>query len=285
MRIILTVFLGFIITSGASAQSAPTCSSGVPNSDFIYPAVKASYVGGSVPGLSNKKWRPFPWGYIGMGATQFRTNGRIAMGTCDVVFAFKSKNSVALSSDIQVLPCDPPSPQLTAEGSKLCSSMSKPGANEKWYVMQIPYKGINVLARAQKVPAERQANTTAYLTTATAVLSAVEGTTSKTNAKLKYGGITLAAAVLGYYALVGLPGRGENYLSISAGSSVDDCYYDKKLPRVGDLSNCSTISFLPGQIAMFRVNNYHDYFNLSMILSGETGLQFVSELAEKGGSK
>lgn len=277
--------MGLILSPVTSAQGAPSCLSAQPNSDFIYPIVKASYVGGSVPGMSKHKWRPIPWGYLGVGESQFRTEGRLALGSCDVTFAFESKEPVTLNSDIQVLPCEASGSVLTPEADKICHAVSKPSTNKKWYVMQIPYKRINVIARARKQTSDRQSNTTAYLTTATAVLTAVEGTTSKTNAKLKYGGITLGAAVLGYYLLVGLPGRGDNYLSISAGPNIEGCDYDAKLPLVGNLDKCALIAFLPGQLAMFRISNYHDYYNISMILSGETGLEFISENAEKGASK
>jgi hypothetical protein len=39
--------------------------------------------------------------------------------------------------------------------------------------------------------------------------------------------------------------------------------------------------FKKGDLLMFRIPNAHDYYNISMTLSGETGLTFVSETAEK----
>jgi hypothetical protein len=41
--------------------------------------------------------------------------------------------------------------------------------------------------------------------------------------------------------------------------------------------------FKKGDLVMFRIPNHHDYYNISMTLSGGTGLTFVSETAEKTG--
>ena len=41
--------------------------------------------------------------------------------------------------------------------------------------------------------------------------------------------------------------------------------------------------FKQGDLIMFRVPNYHDYYNISLILSAKTGLTSVSETAEKTG--
>jgi hypothetical protein len=41
--------------------------------------------------------------------------------------------------------------------------------------------------------------------------------------------------------------------------------------------------FKRGDLLIFRIPNFHDYYNISMTLSGGTGLTFVSETAEKTG--
>ena len=41
--------------------------------------------------------------------------------------------------------------------------------------------------------------------------------------------------------------------------------------------------FKKGDLVTFRIPNHHDYYNISMTLSGGTGLTFVSETAEKTG--
>ena len=60
--------------------------------------------------------------------------------------------------------------------------------------------------------------------------------------------------------------------------------------RSATLTGTATLSqpppddlFKKGDLMMFRIPNHHDYFNISMILSGGTGLTFVSETAEKTG--
>lgn len=61
-------------------------------------------------------------------------------------------------------------------------------------------------------------------------------------------------------------------------------------PKSVDLTGTATLTpppsksdelFKKGDLLMFRIPNHHDYYNISMTLSGETGLTFVSETAEK----
>ncbi len=63
-------------------------------------------------------------------------------------------------------------------------------------------------------------------------------------------------------------------------------------PKSADLTATATLTpppaksdelFKKGDFMMFRIPNHHDYFNISMTLSGGTGLTFVSETAEKTG--
>ena len=63
-------------------------------------------------------------------------------------------------------------------------------------------------------------------------------------------------------------------------------------PKSADLTGTATLTpppgksdelFKKGDLMMFRIPNHHDYYNISMILTGGTGLTFVSENAEKTG--
>lgn len=63
-------------------------------------------------------------------------------------------------------------------------------------------------------------------------------------------------------------------------------------PKSADLAGTATLTpppaksdelFKKGDLVMFRIPNHHDYYNISMTLSGGTGLTFVSETAEKTG--
>lgn len=65
--------------------------------------------------------------------------------------------------------------------------------------------------------------------------------------------------------------------SVFAGEQPQECKDKSKLSK-----DCPDVAFLPGEVAMFKIYNHHDYYNISMILNGETGLQFVAETAEKG---
>ncbi len=63
-------------------------------------------------------------------------------------------------------------------------------------------------------------------------------------------------------------------------------------PKSADLTATATLTpppaksdelFKKSDLVMFRIPNHHDYYNISMTLSGGTGLTFVSETAEKTG--
>jgi hypothetical protein len=130
----------------------------------------------------------------------------------------------------------------------------------------------------------REANTTAYISAASAIVTAVAGTSMKTNVVLKYLGGTVFAAVVVYYLGVTKPARSDNYVTVFAGDKVTDCADLPALFKIDNIDKCSSITYLRGDLAAFRIANFHDYYNVSLILSGKTGLEFVSETAEKDGA-
>src|SRR4029077_790485 len=109
-------------------------------------------------------------------------------------------------------------------------------------------------------------------------LTATLGAFSKTHDKLVYGGAVTVAGVALYYFLVQLPASQENYMAIFVGDQSSAC------KDASTIDKCAQVAFLPGEAAILRINNFHDYYNISMILNGKTGLEFVAEEAEKGGS-
>jgi len=274
--------------SGESPSQSPTkCNA---KSDLVYPMINASYVGGTIPGmpLLLKKSRGILW----LRAYQFRLNGKLAMGPCNMVFAFDSKQTISGKGALQVYTCflsnsDQPNPLLSRESVSLCHQLKQDsdvaGLQKTWNVMEIPYSEINVLSRDRKLSADQAANKTAYVTAAIALLTSILSISNKTHVKLLYGGVTIGSAVLVYCYFVQRPDGQENYIAIFT-KKVDRGCASEKLTFPG-CNASSTDLFQPGDLAMFRISNFHDYYNISMILSGETGLQFVPESADKGATK
>jgi hypothetical protein len=66
----------------------------------------------------------------------------------------------------------------------------------------------------------------------------------------------------------------ESSATEKSGSSSKTSSSARESSRSAELFTC-------GDVVMFRIPNHHDYYNISMILSAETGYTFVSETAEK----
>ncbi len=275
--------------------------------DFIYPPVDASYIGGTISGMPLTKDKlsrlnPFQ-------VRQFRVNGQLAMGQCDMVFVFGDSAKLQgkpvepqreSGASFELLSCGQDSPRLSGALTKLCGRM------KHGHIVKIPYKPINVLSRARKISGELNTETATYLTAASAILTAVLGGATGNRDKLIYGGSTVLAATAAYFFLVARPSQRENYMAVflekkdseaknnpppspepektsEGGSSVivhanGSVYGLSQQPKPA----ADEELFKKGDVLMFRINNFHDYYNISMILNGKTGHQFVSENAEKG---
>ncbi|HEV2223333.1 MAG TPA: hypothetical protein VGR84_10050 [Candidatus Acidoferrales bacterium] len=222
----------------------------------IYGPVKASYIGGTVVGMPLKRKGDFPVYWFG--ARQLRVEGKLVMDQTEAQFCFQKP------AGAKVLP----GPSYTTT----CTDQQNAGQ----CLVEFPYAQINGLSRASKLSENQATNRTVYVTAATAILSAILSTSSKTHTKEMLGGITVFAGVLGYFFVVARPERMENYIAVfvrPCASSVHRC---------SGTAGTSDSVFPRGDLVMFRVPNHHDYYNISMILSAETGRTFVPETAEAG---
>ena len=269
----------------ALPSTAP-CAVNASQLDFLYPKIPASFIGGTIAGmpLSRGALRHFNL----FQADQFRVNGSLAVGSCDLVFTFATRKTQtpAIESDasFQVVACDAGAGAgLSSEGARLCSSERVGSGGKAQYAIQIPYGKINVLARGRKGPGELNNDTATYLTAATAVVTTILATVSNTKDKELAFGATVMIASAAYFFLIRRPSQGENYLAVFVRKQSDASELLSAAPHPGDKPKPSENDFLQkGDVLIFRVGNYHDYLNISMILSGKTGLTFVSQGAEKG---
>ncbi len=294
--------------ASVSAQAdAQTDSCGPKDSlHLVYPLVDASYVGGTIPNMPMKKRPSIPlkWA-VPFILPQYRANGKITALPGCLLFRFKPSKK-KLPTEIsgnkyqyQVLPCNSPSEFLSSQAKKACTDHNKKAADS--YVIQIPYRSINVLSRAKYPTAELTSISTAYAAAGGAVLTALLGAVHNTHAKELAGGITAGSLVLYYYSFVAKPLREDNYIAVFVCKEVQQSC--EKQPAASQSSANQSGSkiglvninqappakpssdelFAQGDVITFRIPNKHDYYNISMILNGETGKTFVSETAEKTG--
>ena len=272
--------------SRPSQSPAAPCVANANQLDFLYPKIPASFIGGTVAGMplnrgTLRRLNPFQ-------ADQLRVNGSLAIGSCNMVFTFatKQKQVPAIEADasFQVLPCGPAAGAgLSSEGARLCSMEHAGGEGKSRYAIQIPYGEINVLARGRKGPSELNNDTATYLTAATAVVTTILATVSNTHDKELAFGATVLVASAAYFFLIRRPAQGENYVAVFVRKQGDESNTVAAVPPAADKPKAAAGEFLQkGDVLIFRIGNYHDYFNISMILSGKTGLTFVSQGAEKG---
>ncbi len=172
---------------------------------------------------------------------------------------------------------------------------------------KIRYKNIVVLSRG--TPSGPNAKITQFATIATSLGSLLfgqlkptievtdeEANTRTTRVPRRWQALTLsfagAAVVSGFLWFRG--SRSYNYIAVSYDTSKDfaGCQERNNAPGgpVGKTGSSETKPgnsgkdaplFHKGNLAMFRLTNRHDYWNISMILSSATGCEFVSEEAEK----
>lgn len=227
--------------------------------DIIYGPVGAFYVGGTVAGMPLKRKGNFPLYWLA--TRQLRVKGRLALGRTRAEFCFP-------------LPAGEKAPSAGPSYTTSCDRQVDARKPRQCWV-EFPYRQINGLSRATRLTGDRSTNRTAYITAASALLTAVLGTSSKAHTKQLLGGITAFGGVLGYFLLIARPERMENYVAV----------FVARCPSSAEPGPCAanaTGSVFPrGDLVMFRIPNYHDYYNISMILSAETGRTFVPETAEK----
>lgn len=224
-------------------------------SDVIYWPVKATYVGGTVPGMPLKPPNALPIHWLGV--RQMQVSGKLVLDQSQAIFCFDSPNPLDRTW------LQPKDTECTQEGRHYQCAI------------RVPYSEINGLSRATKLPAQQSSARTSYVTAASAVLTAVISSVSKAHAKELIGGITVFAGVAGYLYLVHQQMK-DNYIALFL------CPPSRQSPPCCQAPGVAASVFPQGALVMFRVPNYHDYYNLSMILSAETGMTFVPELAEAG---
>jgi hypothetical protein len=241
------------LLGGSDDSAGSKCASELSDSGLIYPAVGASYVGGTIPDMPLIMSRG--WGTIlPFQASQYRVKGKLAMAPCSMVFAFNVKGQGLMKQHAEeagfdLLPCSDVPLSSRAKGELGCT-----GA-EKW-VIRVPYQPINTLTRALKPASEQSANTAAFLTVATAVLTAVLGSFSISHDKLVYGGATVAAGAVLYTFLIRRHAEGENYL----GAFVEQPEFIHANVQVIGLPPAAkgasdTPLFKKGNVILFRINN------------------------------
>ncbi len=247
--------------ASVSAQAdAQTDSCGPKDSlHLVYPLVDASYVGGTIPNMPMKKRPSIPlkWA-VPFILPQYRANGKITALPGCLLFRFKPSKK------------------------KLPTEIS---GNKYQY----------------HPTAELTSISTAYAAAGGAVLTALLGAVHNTHAKELAGGITAGSLVLYYYSFVAKPLREDNYIAVFVCKEVQQSC--EKQPAASQSSANQSGSkiglvninqappakpssdelFAQGDVITFRIPNKHDYYNISMILNGETGKTFVSETAEKTG--
>jgi hypothetical protein len=194
--------------------------------DLIYPASKASYVGGILPEMQmREKW----WQAVGRSILiwprQFRRKGQITLSRECLLFAFSAVEGEGLEFDknanYHVIPCtnkvDLSEKKVNLskkedKSDRLCK-LTKSGDSVGSYIVAIPYAEVNTLARAKYAPADLTGISTAYATAAAAILTAIAGggLTATTERVL---GIVGPGMALYYYLAILLPRTGDNYIAI-----------------------------------------------------------------------
>jgi hypothetical protein len=310
------LFAALFICRSARAQASPDCNSAWTRQtadqdheqydDVLYPDVHASYLGGTIPAISGtltKQHQALPFGLGGVEAYQYRKSGFLMTHRCYIFFAFKTKERTFLgfdgpkvansSAQMAVGDCESLKDSLQATMQKPCGDLNKESCGH-WHILQIPYDGVNLLSRATKLASDQAADRTAFLAAAAALLTAAIGTGSNEHAKLEYGGVAIGAAIVAYYFLIARPSRHENYMAFFFGKrctppaqstppQLKPTSHRFSQPPKADDNTCSSQGdFRIGDVAIFKIQNGHDYYNIGLILSGKTGLQFVSETDDKG---
>ena len=182
------------------------------------------------------------------------------------------------------------------------SGCNRPDPNKRTntWIIAVPYARMAVLARGKYATSDLLSVSTTYAVAAAGVLAALsQGIKNAHTLEISLGAAT--GAMLLYYKFFVLdPRLHENYMAIF----VENKYTAPKsndadktsVDLEGEVAGLRTINsakpnlkisqpssdlFVESDVVIFKVSNYHDYYNISLLLNAKTGLTFVSETAEK----
>jgi len=179
----------------------------------------------------------------------------------------------------------------------------KIGTFAQLYIIQVPYNKVNVFARAQSPKSDQALTTTAFAAFTASTVSTLFNLKSHNN--VAYGSGGLAVLGLVYFLDFVRAAQTSNYLAVFSNNEKQGCEERGSQPdppesrgmrsdemRLADGVSAasgpssaepadeSRAQFRRADVIMFRIKNYHDYFNISLILSGKTGCTPVSETPE-----
>ena len=280
----------------------------------------------------------------GLEVAQYLVPGHLTMGTCGLVFAFKvdkhwlDKHKQPEPPEMykpvdtfkfNLIKClsatTPPAPALLLPQEANCAreqlDPDRLLPNEEAYEIMIPYRNINVLARARTDPTGETSTTTAFAAFTAGIAEGLFNLKSHNGAYFGSGAVGLLGLV--YYFDFVRAAQSSNYMVLFVCPKDEDCSekeksknniqpggnqpcQDAKLPCCQNpppgsqqpasqsvFQNCQVNInqtapapddlFAKGDVITFRILNYHDYYNISMILNGKTGMTFVTQNAEKPG--
>lgn len=238
--------------------------------DLVYPLINADYVGGTIPGVQMKRVsRRFPFG-----DSQYRVDGKLAAGSTCLFFIFKDKrlDEIARSPyhyELRPCPATPDSNSSASEVDQACRMFGKAGS--ALYTMEIPYKRMIVLSRARDT--SLGATSASYASGAGGTLAILVATLPTAFSKALVAGLVGIGLATYFYLEIARPRLQDNYIAVFVAR---EGFSDK---------TANNNLFAKGDVLMFRLPNKHDFYNISMILSANTGQTFVSETAEKGQSE
>lgn len=234
---------------GDTAPNPPPCSRFTDPSKLYYPAVDASYVGGTALHMGMKAgWPPH------MFDRQFRVGGQVAIAPDGFLFIFKNaangenSNKEQHKKKLQLIP-------KFADGKVgPCTS----GKTSNW-IIAIRYGEMKDLLRANSIPSDLSSISTLYATLAASGLSTLVTTVPlATDTKVAIGSGAALGLGLAYYGLIYRPRSRDNYIDIFVGR---DCTEKSST----ESSKCD--------LFIVKIPNKHDYYNISMILTTKTGIK------------
>lgn len=241
----LCVWLLLLAAAGAPRQLAAQCAP--PKSGVFYPAISAAYVGGTAlleGPLPTPKFSPIT---KFLRPLQRGADSKLVMTARGVEFYSSKLAGIAAGRE----------PNYLIQTTPGCQHIT------------IPYGPLVGLTRARKQPSDQSGDDAAYAAAAVGALTAAVTAPSSGRSKAWWGGGTAAALLVGYLALIRNPDQSENYSALfSRNGSAAPPGKDHLFPKA--------------DLLMFQVKNYHDYYNVSMILSARTGFEFTDETVVAG---
>jgi len=247
---------------------------------MIYPAVGASYVGGTIPNMPMRADSPLLRMAV-LGVRQFRTKGELALTSGCILFSFKAQNASGLTprpnDNYKILKCSN-EVQLSHKG-QFCS---KADSNPQSYVIAIPYSKINLLSRAKYATSDLASVSTAYVGAAAAILTAMASSIQSTHAKELALGSTAGAMGLYYYFAIVRPRLGDNYIAVFVEPAVPGMTLSRKSNRVTATTDFLHYFRVGQQIEISGVENSELGVDISEISRDATGIVTVKTQKEHG---